>query len=149
MLYPVAFYYGFSGEKQIVTGIVTSLLKSEPVDFEANAEYHSIATLDVQSLNKDELGMAVLLKSNEVTKVARTTDIDFFSLGFKTVEEKKFSNVISQTYYVAQKINADVAARHYFLAVWGLENEKWKSMDNFKAYISSEAEFLSNPILIK
>ncbi len=140
---------GFSGEKQIVTGIVTSLLKSEPVDFEANAEYHSIATLDVQSLNKDELGMAVLLKSNEVTKVARTTDIDFFSLGFKTVEEKKFSNVISQTYYVAQKINADVAARHYFLAVWGLENEKWKSMDNFKAYISSEAEFLSNPILIK
>ena len=140
---------GFSGEKQIVTGIVTSLLKNEPVDFEANAEYRSIATLDVQSLNNDELGMAVLLKSNEVTKVARTTDIDFFSLGFTTVEEKKFSNIISQTYYVAQKINADVAARHYFLAVWGLENEKWKSMNNFKAYISSEAEFLSNPILIK
>ncbi|MDP2114180.1 MAG: DUF4861 domain-containing protein [Bacteroidota bacterium] len=140
---------GFSGEKQIVTGIVTSLLKNEPVDFEANAEYRSIATLDVQSLNKDELGMAVLLKSNEVTKVARTTDIDFFKLGYKTVVEKNFSNVISQTYYVAQKINADAPARHYFLAVWGLENDQWKNIDNFKAYISSEAELLSNPVLIK
>lgn len=139
---------GFSGEKQIVTGIVTSLLKNEPVDFSANADYRSIATLDKQSLNNDELGMAVLLKSDEVTKVARTTDIDFFSLGFKTVDEKKFSNVISQTYYVAQKINADAPARHYFFAVWGLENEKWKNMDGFKAYISSEAELLSNPIQI-
>lgn len=140
---------GFSGEKQIVTGIVTSLLKNEPVDFAANADYRSIATLDVQSLNNDQLGMAVLLKSSEVTKVARTTDIDFFKLGYKTVVEKNFSNVISQTFYVAQKINADATARHYFLAVWGLENEKWKNVENFKAYISSEAELLSNLVLIK
>ena len=139
---------GFSGEKQIVTGIVTSMLKNEPADFEANADYRSIATLDKQSLNNDELGMAVLLKKDEVTKVARTTDIDFYSLGYKTVDEKNFSNVISQTYYVAQKINADVPARHYFIAVWGLENEKWKSIDNFRTYISSEAELLSHPILI-
>ena len=138
---------GFSGEKQIATGIVTSQFKNgELVDFEANAEYRSIATLDVQSLNNDELGMGVLLKKDETTKVARTTDIDFYSLGFKTVDSKKFSNVISQTYYAAQKINADVPARHYFFAVWGLENEKWKNMDNFKAYISGEAELLSHPI---
>lgn len=139
---------GFSGEKQIVTGIVTSMLTNEPVEFEANATYHSIATLDAQSLNKDELGMAVLLKKDQVTKVGRTTDIDFYSLGYKTVDEKKFSNVISQTYYVAQKIETDVPARHYFFAVWGLENEKWKKVDNFKSYISSEAELLSHPIQI-
>jgi len=137
---------GFSGEKQIVTGIVTSLLKNDPVDFEANSAYRSIATLDKQSLNNDELGMAVLLKRDEVTKVARTSNIDFYSLGYKTVDEKKFSNVISQTYYVAQKINPDAPARHYFFAVWGLENEKWKSIDNFKAYISAQADLLNNPI---
>jgi hypothetical protein len=140
---------GFSGEKQIVTGIVTSMLKNEPVDFEANADYRSIATLDKQSLNNDELGMAVLLKKDETTKVARTSNIDFYSLGYKTVDEKKFSIVISQMYYIAQKINADVPARHYFFAVWGLENEKWKSMDNFKTYISSEADLLSNPIKVE
>ena len=140
---------GFSGEKQIVTGIVTSLLKNEPVDFEANADYRSIATLDKQSLNNDELGMAVLLKKDETTKVARTSNIDFFSLGYRTVDEKKFSIVISQMYYAAQKISAGVPARHYFFAVWGLENEKWKSMNNFKTYISSEADLLSNPIKVE
>lgn len=140
---------GFSGEKQLVTGIVTSLLKNEPADFEANAGYRSIATLDKQSLNNDELGMAVLLKNDEITKVARTTNLDYFELGYKTVAEKKFSQIISMTYYVAQKIQADVPARHYFFAVWGLENEKWKNMDNFKSYISSEADLLSNPVSIK
>ena len=140
---------GFTGQKQIVTGIVTSQLKNEPFDFDANSAYRSIATLDKQSLNNDELGMAVLMKKDEVTKVARASDIDFFSLGYKTVEEKKFSIVISQMYYAAQGIQADKPARHYFFAVWGLENEKWKSMDNFKAYIASEAEMLSNPIRIE
>ena len=140
---------GFKGIKQLVTGIVTSLLKNQPIDFEANKYYRAIATHDTQSLNKDELGMAILLKKEEVTKVARSTDIDFYSLGYKTVDEKKFSNVISQTYYVAQKINAEVPARHYFFAVWGLENAKWKNSENFKSYISSEAELLSNPIIIK
>lgn len=139
---------GFTGDKQIVTGIVTSMLKNEPVEFQANADYHSIATLDLQSLNNDELGMAVLLKADEVTKVARTTDINFYNLGFKTVDEKKFSNVISETYYVAQKISPDKPSRHYFFAVWGLENEKWKQLENFKSHISSEAELLSNPIQI-
>jgi len=140
---------GFTGEKQLVTGIVTSLLKNQPIDFEANKDYRAIATHDNQSLNKDELGMAVILKKDEVTKVARSTDIDFYSLVYKTVDDKKFSNVISQTYYVAQKINAEVPARHYFFAVWGLENAKWKNSENFKAYISSEADLLSNPIIIK
>lgn len=140
---------GFTGEKQIVTGIVTSLLKNQPIDFEANPSYRSIATLDKQSENKDELGMAVLLKKDEVTKVARTTNIDYYSLGYKTVDEKKFSNVISETYYVAQKIKPDIAARHYFFAVWGLENAKWKDLKNFKAYISSEADLLSHPIQLK
>lgn len=139
---------GFSGEKQIATGIVTSKLTNDPVDFDANKDYRSIATLDKQSLNNDELGMAVLMKKAETTKVARTSDTDFYSLGYKTVDAKKFSVVISQTYYAAQKISADVPARHYFFAVWGLENEKWKEMENFKSYIASEAELLSNPIII-
>ena len=139
---------GFTGEKQLATGIVTSQLKDQPLDFEANGQYKAIATHGIQSLNNDEMGMGILLKNDEVTKVSRTTDIDFYSLGFKTVEQKKFSNVISQTYYAAQKITADTPARHYFFAVWGLENEKWKNSDNFKTYMSSEAESLSNPVQI-
>lgn len=139
----------FSGEKQLVTGIVTSKLKNDPVKFVANNEFSSIATLDVQSENKDELGMGVLLKTNEIGVVSRTTDINFYKKGYKTVDEKGFSHVISETYYVSQKIEADQSARHYFFAVWGLEKEEWKSMDNFKSYISSEADLISNPIIVK
>ncbi len=139
---------GFEGEKQLVTGIVTSLLKNEPYQFDANADYQAIATLDVQSLNNDELGMAVMLKKEEVTKIARTTNINFYNLGFQTVPEKSFSHVISDTYYVAQKIKNDVPVRHYFYAVWGLENQKWKDIENLKKYMGDEANKLSSPIVV-
>ena len=140
---------GFKGEKQLATGIVTSMLKKQPMKFDANNDYYAIATHDKQSLNNDELGMAVLLKTPEMTKVGRTTDIDFYKLGYKTVDEKQFSNVISQTCYVAQRVSADKPSRHYFFAVWGLENAKWKDSDNFKSYLSSEAELLSHPIKVE
>lgn len=138
---------GFTGEKQVVTGIVTSLLKNEPYQFDAGA-YKAIATLDVQSLNNDELGMAVLAKTDEVKRIDRTTDINFFELGYQTVPEKNFSQVISETYYLAQKITNDVPARHFFFAVWGLEHPKWKEISEFEKYISGEAEKLSNPVVV-
>ena len=137
---------GFSGEKQLVTGIVTSMLKNEPYQFEAAGNYQAIATLDTQSLNNDELGMAVMLKKDETTKIARSTDTNYYNLGFQTVPEKQFSNVISQTYYIAQKIQNDVPARHYFFAVWGLENPKWKEIKNFENYIGDEAQKINHPI---
>lgn len=139
---------GFSGEKQLATGIVTTKLTNEPQHFAANDQYDVIATLDKQSLNDDELGMAVMLKKDEETKVSRTSNVDFFAKGYQTVSEKQFSIVISDTYYVAQKIEADKPARHYFSAVWGLENPKWKELSEFKAYLSDEANKLSNPVVV-
>lgn len=139
---------GFTGEKQLATGIVTTKLTTEPEHFKAGDAYDVIATLDKQSLNNDELGMAVMLKAAEVTQVARTSKVDFFAKGFQTVPEKSFSIVISDTYYVAQKIENDKPARHYFAAVWGLENPKWKQMSEFKAYLASEANKLSNPVVV-
>jgi len=139
---------GFTGEKQVVTGIVTSKLKNEPYHFKANDEYDVIATLDKQSLNNDTLGMAVMLKINEETKVARTSNINYYDLGYKTVPEKRFSQVISETYFIAQKAQNDVPVRHYFFAVWGLEDPKWNQIDEFKKYMTDEAEKLTNPLII-
>ncbi len=139
---------GFTGEKQLVTGIVTTMLKNEPYHFKADNDYDVIATLDKQSLNNDTLGMAVMLKAGEETKVARSTDVNYYEKGYKTVPAKEFSNVISSTYYVAQKIQNDQSARHYFFAVWGLENSRWNNFGNFREYISDEAEKISNPIVV-
>ncbi len=140
---------GFTGEKQLATGIVTSRLTKEPVQFDAGKLSYAIATLDSQSLNNDVLGMAVLLKRDELTKVGRTTNINYFNLGYATVPSKEFSIVVSDTYYEAQKIQNGVPARHYFFAVWGLENPKWNDLSNFEAYINEEAEKIENPIQLK
>jgi len=131
----------------VVTGIVTSWLKKEPFKMSAG-EFTCIGTHDVQSLNKDELGMAVLVPAGETGKISKTTNIDFFKLGNQTVIEKSFSNIISETYYISQIINSGVPAKHYFSAVWGLEKEQWKTEEGFKKYLSEEAEKLSSPLKV-
>ena len=72
---------------------------------------------DIQSLNNDELGMAVIVPDSEAGKIGRTTDINFYNLGFQTVPEKKFSHIISETYYIGQKCSSGEASKHYFFSV--------------------------------
>ncbi len=84
---------------EIVTGIVTSKLTRQPFEFQSHG-FTCIGTHDVQSLNNDELGMAVIVPESEAGKIARTTDINFFDKGFQLVKEKGFSNIISETYYI-------------------------------------------------
>jgi hypothetical protein len=140
-------FSGSSSDDQVVTGIVTSMLKREPFEFQAG-NFQCIGTHDVQSLNNDELGMAVIVPLAEAGKIGRTTDIDFFKLGYETVVSKSFSNIISQTFYLGQKCKSDVPAKHYFFSVWGLEKEQWKTEEGFRKYITEEAEKLSSPIVI-
>ncbi len=140
-------FKGCSDEDQIVTGIVTSHLKREPFEFKAG-NFQCIGTHDVQSLNKDELGMAIIVPIAEAGKIGRTSDINFFKLGYETVKEKGFSHIISETYFIGQKCKSEVPAKHYFFSVWGLEKEQWKTEDGFKKYINEEAEKLSSPLVI-
>ena len=136
---------GCAEGSQIVTGIVTSHLKREPFKFKVN-DFQVIGTHGVQSLNKDELGMAIAVPQNEAGKIGRTTDINYFKLGFETVPKKKFSNIISETYYIGQKCKRDISAKHYFFSVWGLDKEQWKTEDGFKKYIEEETVKLSSTL---
>ena len=129
---------GCSEGSQIVTGIVTSHLKHEPFQFETR-NFKCIGTHDKQSLNGDEMGMAILVPLSEAGEIGQTTNTNFFNLGYQTVPEKGFSNIISETYYIGQKCTSNISAKHYFFSVWGLENEQWKTEDGFKKYIEEEA----------
>ncbi len=132
---------------QIVTGIVTSHLKRPPFEFQPNG-FQCIGTHGVQSLNNDELGMAVVLPANEAGKIGRTTDINFFKRGYETVVEKGFSNIISETYYIGQHCQSGQPAKHYFFAVWGLDKDQWKTEEGFKTYIEQETEKLASSIKV-
>ena len=136
---------GCPAGSQIVTGIVTSHLKREPFAFEA-ADFQCIGTHDVQSLNNDELGMAAIVPLAEAGKIGRTTDINFFKLGYETVPEKGFSQIISETYYIGQECASGQPAKHYFFSVWGLDKDQWKTEEGFRKYITEEAEKLSQEI---
>ncbi len=138
-------FTGCSDEDQVVTGIVTSMLKEKPFAFKA-AGFQCVGTHGVQSLNNDELGMAVIVPESEAGKIGQTSNINFAKLGFVTVKEKGFSNIISETYYIGQKCKSGVPAKHYFFSAWGLEKEQWKTEAGFKKYIEEEAEKLSAPI---
>lgn len=132
---------------QLVTGIVNSYFDGEPFELEADG-WKAFGTHGVQSLNKDELGMAVLMPAVEVGKIGRTTDNNYYEMGYKTVDAKRFSHVVSESYYVGQQYKANEAAKHYFFAVWGLENEQWKKEEGFKQYIEQEAKKIQQPVKV-
>ena len=132
---------------QIVTGIVTSKLKREPFQFKTG-NFQCIGTHDVQSLNNDELGMATIVPLKETGKIGRTTNINFFALGDRTVVEKSFSHTIAETYYIGQHCTEGKPAKHYFFSVWGLDKDEWKTEEGFRKYIAEEAEKLSSPLTV-
>jgi hypothetical protein len=137
--------HGAPEGSQIVTGIVTSHLKRQPFEFTAG-NFQCIGTHDVQSLNDDELGMAVIVPQHEAGKIGRTTDINFFRLGYETVPEKGFSHIISETYYIGQKCRSGQPAKHYFFSVWGLDKDQWTTEEGFRKYLTEESKKISEPV---
>ncbi|MFA6126202.1 MAG: glycoside hydrolase family 88 protein [Bacteroidales bacterium] len=140
---------GISGEKQLATGIVTTKLDTDPVQFLANPEFTTILTYGKQSLNNDILAMAVLAPTAEVGKIARTSKTDFYQLGYQTVPAKNFSQIISDTYYISQRTKSGTPSTHYFFAMWGLEDSRWNEVGKVKEYIREEAERISRPVNIE
>jgi len=139
----------FSGEKQLATGIVTAKLDHDPIEFQANTDFNVLLTHGKQSLNNDILAMAVMAPSKGFIKTGKTSNLDFYQLGNQTVPEKQFSQAISQTSYVCQKISNNTPSMHYFFAFWGLENKDWNREGAVKDYICSEANNISHPVRVE
>ncbi|MBI9057323.1 MAG: DUF4861 domain-containing protein [Labilibaculum sp.] len=135
---------GIDKESELAIGIVTSYLQDKkPFAFTANKEYAAVATHDIQSLNKDYLGMGILLKSQGKNQIG-----DAPVLPEEVIKGSRWNQPVGETTFVTQKIQNNKLATHYFFAAWELENKEWAQQENFENLMKNQAEELSSPISI-
>ncbi|MEZ4884020.1 MAG: DUF4861 domain-containing protein [Chitinophagales bacterium] len=110
--------------------ICTGIVKLENVDLmqnipTSNKEWGYIATYGPQSLAKDNLGMAVFFKMENVPQIA---------------EDKESHVVVLQP--TGNKLT------YYFAAAWEQESNGIKTIEDFKNYLNGQLEKLNQPIMV-
>ncbi|NOG44583.1 MAG: DUF4861 domain-containing protein [Calditrichaeota bacterium] len=110
----------------LCTGIVkhdsAEVIKSN----NAKSEWQYLATYGKQSLNNDNLGMAVIYKASEL----------------ETLTEDKHSNVV-----VLKPSQGFIT--YYYLAAWELEPSGIKNKETFIGYLDDILKTLNNPISVR
>jgi len=135
---------GLEKETELAIGLVTSNLKeNKPFGFVANKEFSAVATHGVQSMNKDYLGMGMLLSSD--SKV-RTGDAPILSA--ERMKGSRYHMPVGETHFVTQKIKNNQSARHFVFAAWEAENKDWSKQKNFENLMKSQSEELSSPVRV-
>lgn len=123
---------GFTGERQLVTGIV-NLLSDKAIQ-EIGEKDCLLATFDKQSENKDNLGMAVLVKKSSF-------------LGFDEAPESGPAKV-QQTYFVKLKSLPGVPVSFRFFAGWEAADEQFKNAGLFQKFLEKERIRMSDTVKV-
>ncbi|HEX6431715.1 MAG TPA: DUF4861 domain-containing protein [Niastella sp.] len=106
---------------KLVTGIVN--LHSQQM-YEANAgNYKAIYTYDVQSENKDKLGMAIVMPADEVAGTATTPNAN---------------TDIQNTYIMKANIKDNQPVLFRFYAGWEKSDARFTTAEGFKLYLLNE-----------
>jgi hypothetical protein len=112
-----------------IEALCTGLVKSEystPLEVDDNAgDWTYLAQYGKQSLNKDNLGMAILYKKSDLQKLT----------------EDKYSRIV----VLSPK---DGKLSYYFLAAWELEPGGVNNENDFKVYLNNTITKLNNPVQI-
>ena len=122
---------GFSGSKEIVTGIVN--LYSDDYKELKKDKYVILSTFDKQSENKDLLGMGLIV------------DAAAFNESGTAPED---GEGITQTFYARINALPGVPVNYYFTAAWEQSNEDFKTGEAFSALLGDYGERLFNPIVV-
>lgn len=117
---------------RLVTGIVNlNSKKSTPV---ARGGVQGLFTYDLQSENKDRLGMAILTPA---------------SLCEGTGTTPNEGTDVKNTYYVAMKISPKEASGFRFYSAWEKSDERFSTEKGFQDYINNESVRYGQPVNIK
>jgi hypothetical protein len=106
---------------KLVTGIVN--LHSKQMYETDTAGYKSIYTYDVQSENKDKLGMAIVMPAAQEAGTATTPNVN---------------TDIQNTYIMKANIKDDQPVVFRFYAGWEKSDERFTTEEGFKQYLLNE-----------
>jgi hypothetical protein len=106
---------------KLVTGIVN--LHSQQMYETSEAGYKAIYTYDVQSENKDRMGMAIVMPAEQVAGTATTPNAN---------------TDIQNTYIMKASIKDDQPVVFRFYAGWEKSDERFTSEEGFKQYLLNE-----------
>lgn len=125
------FLEGSKNDIELITGI-TNIHTDTSYTLE-NENFKVLYTHGKQSENKDILGMALLIPSN-----------NFIEYGVTANE----NTGVSHTYYTKMKIFDNQPTEFYFVAAWEKTNNAFADKLAFEEYIKSETFNLNNPITL-
>ncbi|MEN8120977.1 MAG: DUF4861 domain-containing protein [Bacteroidota bacterium] len=115
---------------ELVTGITN--LHTDTFYTSENNNYNILYTHDLQSENKDSLGMAVLVENSS-----------FKGHGITANE----GNGITNTYFTKMEVAGE--PEYFFVAGWEKTNKDFSSKSGFEKYLDQVTKEISNPVSIK
>jgi hypothetical protein len=129
----------YNGDRDLVTGIGLVHLPDStyiPVRDETSADINVLYTFGRQSLNNDNLGMAVLLPKNEFD-------------GWVNAPRHGNGDEVTQTTGVKIKTSSESPAQFRFYACWEMTDPVFKTEKGFAEFIKKQSLRFANPIEIK
>jgi len=112
--------------ENLCTGVVKDKAATMIRDQGDDKHFGYIATWGKQSLNNDDLGLAIFFNPQQ----------------FKNFADDELSHIVALK-------TSGAKLDYYFLGAWVLEPDGIKNQEQFEAYIKSVAEELSNPLQVQ
>jgi hypothetical protein len=117
---------------RLATGIV-NLHSRHSLQFDVKG-CHILYTHDEQSENKDNLGMAIVIKDNYAITFGETPNV---------------ATDVQNTYTIVTPISNNQPVSYRFYAGWEKSNPRFASVQGFKKYLQIEALKYANPLIRK
>ncbi len=123
---------GLTGHESLITGIVRhcdSLIVDEP-----NDQYVFFATHCNQAYEGEKLGMAILVKTDDL---------------ITTINAPETGKGIINTYMVDLKLHKDKPTAYCFYSGWEKQDSRFADADFFKHVIADDANRMAHPVIVK
>ncbi|GAA0716237.1 hypothetical protein GCM10009430_11730 [Aquimarina litoralis] len=125
------FFKGLTDQMKLVSGIVN--LKPNEMNTKVYNKYNVLETFGKQSENKDLLGMALLVSTDDFITQEKVDDGEMD---------------IVNTYYTVMQVSSQKPTTFYFLSGWEASDKQFKTSEGFEKMVEETSYKLSNPIVI-